>query len=64
MPPAHGEREPRRLKGCGTHTELSSMGSFEELLFGGVLGVAIVVALWLIVALIDDLQRQAHSGSE
>jgi len=40
------------------------MGSFEELLFGGVLGVAIVVALWLIVALIDDLQRQAHSGSE
>jgi hypothetical protein len=38
----------------------SCMGSLTELLVGGVLGVSIVVAFWLLVSLIDDLQRQAH----
>jgi hypothetical protein len=36
------------------------MGSFTELLIGGVLGISIVIASWLLVGLIDDLQRQAH----
>jgi hypothetical protein len=36
------------------------MGSFRDLLIGGVLGVSIVIAFWMLVGLIDDLQRQAH----
>jgi tetrahydromethanopterin S-methyltransferase subunit B len=38
------------------------MGSFTNLLFGVLLGVAIVAAFWLLASFIDDLRDQTRDA--
>jgi hypothetical protein len=38
------------------------MGSITNLLFGAMLGVAIVTAFWLLAGLIEDLRQQTRGA--
>ena len=50
------------LKDSAVDAELRrTMGSLLNLLFGVLLGVAIVAAFWLLASFIDDLRHQTHN---
>jgi tetrahydromethanopterin S-methyltransferase subunit B len=55
------DRRPA-LKEPTRGAELPGMGSFTNLLFGVLLGVAIVAAFWLLASFIDDLRDQTRDA--